>query len=1446
MQNMGINIGSSSLKLVMLEDGKVSWSSVLPHDGDFVSTLKKSLEGKEVSSDALALVTGTEGRYLFNINSTIETVCIESALNHMNLNVDAVVSMGGEDLTVYTIDKNNKILNNFTGSKCASGTGEFFKQQLGRMDMVLDDVKNVDPEAEVMSLSARCSVFMKSDCTHRLNKREATKDGIVLSLSDVMATKVIDFLNRARIKTGRVLLAGGITLNQHIVRIIREKSPDIEFIVPEEASYFEAFGAAHLAGDNGSIMPGIDNLLKDNKINFPRYDKLSSVMDKVTYFSSEVGKVEAGREYVLGVDGGSTTTKACLIDIETDQVVAQHYGRTHGDPVKALKLCIVELKKKIKEDIGDEKIKITLASTTGSSREILGVFLETPGVYNEIIAHAYGTTFFSDDVDTIFEIGGQDAKYVLLNHKVPIDYAMNEACSAGTGSFLEESASGDLNIKSAADIGDIAIKAESPLKFGEHCSAFINSDIRKAIQQGALREDITAGIVTSIVSNYLNRVVGNRTIGNKIFLQGGVAKNKAIPLAFAMMVGKEILVPPSPELMGCFGVGLLVKQKFADGLIEKGVFDLDELLETEIVYEKQFRCKACENDCSIQVLQVNGHKYMFGGRCSKYTNSRKKIESNTETVDFVQKRSDLLFQECAADESTFVQKRDYTVGIPRAFSIHTLYPLYSWFFHTLGIKTVLSDKIAHEGVARCESTYCFPSEIAHGAVQDIIDKGCDYIFVPHFRDMPSYETEVHANFCPITQGLPYYIKKAFPDVPEEKILELVVSFKFGKDKALELFQKFGKQLNISDSEIKKAFNIGVEKQEEFLKKLKELGLEALEFARKSDKPVITLLGRPYNAFTREANMGIPKKFTSKNFSVIPYDILPYENEEIYDNMYWYYGQQDMKAAKLIKQEDNIYAAWISNFSCAPDSFMLHYLKWTMGMKPFLVLELDSHSADAGIDTRVEAFLDIIEGYRSKFEDVEKERYDNGLRFRNEDTLFIENIQTGEKMPIENNDKVEMIISNMGEIASELVATALSAQGINARSMPVADAKTLQYARNYCSGKECVPAQLVLGGALKFMASEEFRKDKVYALFVPITTGPCRTGQYYVFYENLFKDLRIDNVVVFTLSADNSYSELGPGFTKYAWKAITASDYLKDMQTTLRACAENPKTAMIEYKKSWKKVIKTVSQDLNSLYPAITIMGKEMARIPLRKNPLECPKVLVVGEIFVRRDDFAVDELIENFARKGIIAKVSSVAEWIHYTDFVRDYDIKKRIKLKPFLLRPFTKEFRSWVYYQIEKKWKASMEHKALHALNVNNLVPSAPHDMKKIMKNVEENFVNLELNSEIAVSSGSAATAMEEGYSGVVNISPFACLIGRVIQGIYTPWARDNNYPTMSVEVDGNMLPPNILNQLNIFMLNVLRFKHDMDIKDLVEDSDSVYSSGLAGMMNNETEEEKELVKQK
>lgn len=1426
MYSLGLNIGSSSLKSVLLEDGKIIWKSVITHDGDFADAVEKTLGKKEIPQGCRTLVTGTEGRYLFSLNNVIEPLCIERTLEAKETSVDAVVSMGGEDLIVYTIGDKNNIINNFSGSKCASGTGEFFKQQLGRMDMKLDDVNDISDDSLVVTLSSRCSVFMKSDCTHRLNKKESTPADIVVSLSNVMAVKVIDFLKKAGIKTGKVMLTGGVAQNRHIVRFMKEQAPGIDFVIPEEAAFFEAYGAALLAQETGTVYPGTDKLMKPGIVRFDHLDDLKSATDKVSYFQSDEVKIVEGNEYILGVDGGSTTTKACLIDINTKKIAASHYGRTHGDPVKALKECIVEIKKKIKTDIGDGKIKITLAATTGSSREILGVFLETGGVYNEIIAHAYGTTFFSDDVDTIFEIGGQDAKYVLLKNKVPIDYAMNEACSAGTGSFLEESAHGDLNIAHAKEIGEIALQADRPLKFGEHCSAFINSDIRKAIQQGATRADITAGIVTSIVSNYLNRVVGNRTIGNKIFLQGGVAKNKAVPLAFAMLLDKEILVPPSPELMGCFGVGILAAQKNEEGFLDKDEFDLDNVLETIIKYDKVFTCKSCDNLCPIQILNVNGHKYMFGGRCNKYANTKRKIDETVKVVDYVQQRNDLMYVECAPDQENMKVKRQYTVGIPKSFSVHTMYPLYSWFFNHLGIKTHLSTEITHEGLARVESSYCFPAEIAHGAVQDIIDKECDYILVPHYRDMESKEQEVHANFCPITQALPYYIKKAFPEIPEEKFLPLVVTFKFGEEKALEYFIKLGQQLSIGEVEIRKAFKFALGKQQDYFRKAMALGQRALEETKKEDRAVIALLGRPYNAFTAEANMGIPRKFSSRGYSIIPFDILPVEDEKIFSNMYWYYGQLDMKATVMLKDIDNVFITYITNFSCAPDSFILHYIKWIMGTKPFLILELDSHSADAGIDTRVEAFLDIIEGYRSKLTDSTEKRYDNGLRFINngEDDLHLLNVHEEKKIPIRNNKKVKILLSNMGNLSTEMVGSIMRSNGFDAIALPQADQEVLRLARSHASGKECVPSHLVLGSALRFFNSDEYKKDEIYMLFVPITTGPCRTGQYFVFYENLFKDMKLENVVVFTMSADNSYTELGPNFSKHFWKGAAAADYMKDIQTSLRACAMDQTSALNKFHELWDGLVESIEKDFNSLVPELKKIGKEIAMIPLKRKMEDCPKVLVVGEIYVRRDDFAVDELIELFSRKEIIAKVAGLGEWIHYLDFVRTYDLKKRINLQPWYKKAISKERRALTKLNIEKAWKHSTEHTIKSALAPSGLIPDSPDNMEKMMENSSEHFVNHELNSEITVSTGSASTAMQDGYSGVVNISPFACLIGRVIEGLYTPWARERNYPTMSVEVDGNLLPPNIINKLNIFMINVLRFRDNPGIADLIETEEPEY----------------------
>ena len=325
-----------------------------------------------------------------------------------------------------------------------------------------------------------------------------------------------------------------------------------------------------------------------------------------------------------------------------------------------------------------------MAGTTGSARELAGAYLGTEHVYNEISAHAAGAAHFDADVDTIFEIGGQDSKYIYLRNGVPIDYAMNNACSAGTGSFLEESAHGDLGMN-VSEIADLALAAPAPVQFKATCAAFINSDIRIALQEGHSRENIVAGLVYAIADNYLNRVKGSRYVGKKVFLQGGVALNRAVGHAFAHSVGRQVVIPPSPELLGALGVALLALQR-AHGSLETAT-ELLSLAAPEMKRTSRFTCGACTMYCSIDHFEVAGRRFPFGGRCSLYENVWKRKAHTAAAPDLVEQRGKLLFGRPAAT----IEAKTKRIGIPKALTTHSLYPLYSTFFSGLGMDVVLSD-----------------------------------------------------------------------------------------------------------------------------------------------------------------------------------------------------------------------------------------------------------------------------------------------------------------------------------------------------------------------------------------------------------------------------------------------------------------------------------------------------------------------------------------------------------------------------------------------------------------------------------------------------------------------------------------------------------------------------------------------------------------------------------
>ena len=749
MSFVGINVGAMSVKVVAVS-------------GDAVKPATEAHQGRprEVLERMLALPAFADAEY-FGVSGALghitEVAAIQRAITEIGGDFDAVASLGGESFLVYFLS-NGRIANVLSHNKCAAGSGEFLVQQIGRMGIPLDEAIRRSFAGRVVPLASRCSVHCKSDITHKLNRHEATADDILRSLHDSMASKVVSLLEKSQREARRVLLVGGVSQNAALLAALGEKRPATEFVVRPESAWFDAWGCALLVRDEPRHR-------RPEVIAAPQLDRLpplGAYAAQVLTIAPPAREAAGHGPLALGIDAGSTTTKAVVIDAASRGLVASHYARTNADPVAAIRGCL----RALAAEIGDRPIG--LVATTGSARELAGAYLGTAHVYNEISAHAAGAAHYDPQVDTIFEIGGQDAKYILLRNGAPIDYAMNNACSAGTGSFLEESAHGDLGI-GVGDIAPIALAAASPVRFKTTCAAFINSDIRIAQQQGHSREDIVAGLVYSIAGNYLNRVKGPRPVGAKVFLQGGVALNAAVGHAFAHSVGRPVVIPPHPELLGALGVALLAlaRAKGAGGQAR----DLVSLAGPEMKAAGRFTCRACKMYCGIDRFEVAGRRFPFGGRCSLFEHSWKRGARTATAQDLVERRAELLFRPrpvrpipagqapaeaprwdlspALADARTFLKSRlglettaeppgpvpPKRVGIPRALTTHSLYPLYATFFAALGMEVVVSG-IDGDGDMKSNSGFCFPAQLAHGAVLDLERRKVEVVFLPQITRMP--------------------------------------------------------------------------------------------------------------------------------------------------------------------------------------------------------------------------------------------------------------------------------------------------------------------------------------------------------------------------------------------------------------------------------------------------------------------------------------------------------------------------------------------------------------------------------------------------------------------------------------------------------------------------------------------------------------------------------------
>ncbi|MBI5664738.1 MAG: CoA protein activase, partial [Nitrospirae bacterium] len=1067
---------------------------------------------------------------------------------------------------------------------------------------------------------------------------------------------------------GPISFQGGIAANNGVKRAFREVLSVDELVIPEYFAIMTALGAAFKDMEQGAgsryEIEKLGEFISSIKDEETGHKALCcntgefEMRHTVSYYIHKPETAEKVNAY-LGIDIGSISTNLAVID-EEKRLLAKRYLMTAGRPIEAVKQGLEE----IGMEVGD-RVNILGVGTTGSGRYMIADFVGADIVKNEITAQAQAAIEIDPQVDTILEIGGQDSKYISIRDGIIVDFEMNKACAAGTGSFLEEQAE-KLDISVKEEFGSLAFHSQRPCTLGERCTVFMENSLLSKQQRGSPKEDLVAGLAYSIVQNYINRVVGDRNIGEKIFFQGGVAFNKSVVAAFENYLDKNIIVPPHHDVTGAIGMALIAMKHMKDqgqgarGK-EKGeseALTLNSKLLTPTTpktlttpnssfkgfdlskrsYEiKSFECKGCDNLCEVNRVKVEGEEepLYYGSRCEKYDVKRKKNIPSPSMPNLFKERDELLMRSHRAyldkPGTRNPEPKTRRIGIPMMFFFHDVLPYWSTLLWELGFEVELSGdtsrQIINKGVENILSESCFPHKVAHGHIKELIDKNVDAVFLPSFINFNPDSEKMRSFACPYAQTMPYIAKIIFG---EARFIVPLINMEQGRDYLVTQLYESLKPFSVSKTAIKKAMIKADSAQDDFNKAVKRRGKEILEGI---SERTIVIVGRAYNAFDSGINLEIPKKLAALGVFSIPMDFLPLESVDITDkwtNMYWRSGQNILRAAEIIRDHPKLFALYIGNFSCGPDSFIHRFFNKAMSNKPFLQIEIDEHSADAGVITRCEAFLDSISS---------------------RDVISVNKPKMSSPSVLRKGASNKTVfIPRMSDHAFG-IAAAFNACGLDAEVMNTPDIETVKIGRRFVSGKECYPCAITTGDMVKKVRSGDFDAERA-VFFMPSGTGPCRFGQYNVLHRMVLDEIGLPHVPIYAPNQDESfYSELGmvgKGFSKHAWRGIVAIELLLKCLHETRPYQINKGETDVLYKELLSKVGKTLQNGNGTMPQFLSDARRSFSEIP--KGEEEKPLVGIIGEIFVRHNTFANENIIRKIEALGGRVWLAPVEEWIYYVN----------------------------------------------------------------------------------------------------------------------------------------------------------------------------------------------------
>lgn len=1394
---LGIDIGSTTVKVVLTEDcGKILYSKYERHMSDVFNKVRELLtqmhdEYKDIS--VKPVITGSGGLALatvLGVKFEQEVVACSKAVETLIPQTDVAIELGGEDakITFYGATVEQRM-----NGTCAGGTGAFIDQ----MAILLNtDASGLNEAAKkhkmIYPIAARCGVFAKTDIQPLINDGASVPD-LAASIFQAVVNQTISGLACGHTIKGKVAFLGGplsflSELRERFIETLNLK--DDEIIFPEDSKLFVAIGAAMLAKDEyeiplSDLVKGINGADQSTVSETKHIEPLFRNKEEYDRFTERHGKDKIRRkdikrakdETFLGIDAGSTTTKATLIDSKGN-LLYSFYRSNEGNPIEATKTMLTELYSQL-----PPSAYIANTCVTGYGEGLIKAAFHADIGEIETMAHYRAAEYFLPGVEFILDIGGQDMKCMKIKDNAIYNIMLNEACSSGCGSFLETYAkSVNLDTKVFAQE---ALFAENPVDLGTRCTVFMNSKVKQAQKEGATIGDISAGLSYSVIKNALYKVIKLRNpdeAGEKIVVQGGTFLNDAVLRSIEKIIGKNVIRPDIAGLMGAYGCSLIAMENYVEDT-ESSILKKDEL-NTFSVEHKDGRCHGCENQCILTINKFSdGSRFITGNRCEKGAGREKE---NKDIPDLYEYKLRRLFG--------YVPLSDHdaergTVGIPRVLNMYENYPFWFTLFTELKFRVVLSPlsskKIYESGMETISSdTACYPAKLVHGHIKWLVENGEQWIFYPSLNYERNEDPTAPNHYnCPIVATYPEVIANNMDDIFADHDVKFSHPFlPYDNDLKLvhALFEEF-KPYHIPKDELARAVTKARHEQTRFKDDIRKQGEYAIRYARANNKKCIILSGRPYH-LDPEINHGINKLINSFDLVVLTEDSVAHMGDlarplRVLDQ--WAYHSRLYKAAEFVGKNDDIEIIQLNSFGCGLDAVTTDQVEeiCANNNKLYTVLKIDEGSNLGAIKIRIRSLKAAMEAREKN--DVHA--ISNHKPY--ERVLFTEEMRRN----------YTILVPQMSPLHFTYLEAAMNSCGYNAVLLPPVDKNSVEEGLRYINNDACYPTIVTLGQIISALKSGEYDLNKT-AVFMSQTGGGCRASNYIALLRKALKDMGCPQVPV--VSFNTAGLEQNPGFkitASMGLKLAVAAVYGDVIMRVLYATRPYEKEKgtcqkildkwhdpiidnVIHFKKSkFEKNIKQIVDDFDNVE---------------RTGEVK-PRVGVVGEILVKYHPNANNNIVDIIEEEGGEAVVLDLIDFFLYGMYSKKFNYEhlngsyKAMKLNELGIKAI-----EWLRKPMRKALRDSMYF-------------SEPSHIEETAKAASSIISLGNQCGEGWLLTGEMIELIHSGAENIVCLQPFACLPNHVTgKGMMKALRKMNPKANIvAIDYDPGASDVNQLNRIKLMM---------------------------------------------